>query len=54
MRGFVERDGGEHEGLGEEAAAYGGLFADGSDAEGGEAGGAGEGAVFEEEDGGVG
>ena len=50
--GVVQRDGGEHEGLGEEAAADGGLLADGADAEGGEGFGAGDLAVREEEDGG--
>ena len=46
-------DGREHEGLGEEAGAYGGLFADGADAEGGEPRWADEAAVVEEEDGGI-
>jgi hypothetical protein len=48
---FVERDGGEHERLGEEAAADGGLLADGADAERGEAFRAGELAMLEEKDG---
>jgi hypothetical protein len=40
VRGLVERDGCEHEGLGEEAAADRGLLADGADAKGGEGFGA--------------
>jgi hypothetical protein len=51
---ILQRDGGEHEGLGEEGGADGGLLPDGTDAEGGEAGGAEEAAVVEEEEGGVG
>jgi hypothetical protein len=50
---FCQGNWSEHERLGEEGAADGGLFADGSDAEGGEPGGAEEAAVVEEEEGGV-
>ena len=46
---IVEGNGGEHEGLREEAAAHGRLLADGADAERGEAFGAAELAVLEEE-----
>jgi hypothetical protein len=55
VRGFFfEGDGLEHQRLGEEGAADGGLFLDRSDAEHGEARRAGEAAGVEEEDGGCG
>jgi hypothetical protein len=54
LRVVGEGDGLEHERLGEEGAADGGLLLDGADAEGGKACGAGKAAGVEEEDGGTG
>ena len=53
-RRFFEWDGLEHQRLGEERAADGGLLLDGADAEGGEARRAGEASGVEQEDGGGG
>ena len=52
LRAVCERNGCEHQRLGEERAADRGLLLDGANAEGGEARGAGEAAGVEQEDGG--